>query len=416
MMTAEINQVVQSRYGKFAEAAGRAASSCCSKPAPSACCAAEQGLYSDSELSSVPELARNLSRGCGNPTGFANLQPGEAVVDFGCGGGIDVILAAHKVGEHGKVYGVDFTPQMIERAKEAAAQAGLHNRAIELRQASLENTTLPNACADVLISNCVINLCPDKDAVYREAFRILKPGGRLAISDILLTEPIDAELRARFQSVWAGCTGGAVPEDDYWGTLKNAGFAEVRIVARHLLSSPELDDMARCPGEEFTPAPASTDLDQVRGKVESVKFTALKPSLGFVDSQKTELASSRPETPGVIQKESKSGNALLAGGILAGIGASICCGIPLVLVTLGISGAWISTLTAFAPVRPVFIGLALLFLGLAVRRAFFAPKVCVVGASCPSPRAQRNQQTAFVLLSIVFVAIFAFPWYGPLFL
>ena len=276
MKSDEVDQVVQTRYGKFAETVGHAAASCCSKPAIKACCALEQGIYSGSELSSVPEIARNLSRGCGNPTGFANLQSGEVVVDLGCGGGIDVILAARKVGEGGKVYGVDFTQQMIERAKEAVAQASLPDRTVEFRQASLEDTTLPDACADVVISNCVINLCPDKNAVYREAFRILKRGGRLAISDILLTGPIDAELRERLQSVWAGCTGGAIPEGSYWDTVKNAGFAEVRIVARHLLSDPELDEMARGPGEEYTAAPAANDLDRVRGKVNSVKFTAIK--------------------------------------------------------------------------------------------------------------------------------------------
>jgi len=278
MKNAEIGQVVQTRYGKFAEAVGRASTSCYSEPPTSTCCSSGQAHYDESELALVPELARNLSRGCGNPTGFAKLQPGEVVVDFGCGGGTDVILAAHKVGEYGKVIGVDFTQQMIERAKDAVAQAGLHDGVIELRQASLDNTALASSCANVLISNCVINLCPDKDAVYLEAFRILKPGGRLAISDILLTEPIAADLRDRFQSTWAGCTGGAIPEDDYWRTLKNAGFAEVLVVSRHALVGAELDDMAGCPGEEYTPTPPRKDLDQVRGKVESIKFTAIKPS------------------------------------------------------------------------------------------------------------------------------------------
>lgn len=279
----EVRQVVQERYGKFAETASQAAAdSCCTKPAIQACCAHEQAIYSGSELSSVPELARNLSRGCGNPTGFANLQPGEAVVDLGCGGGIDMILAARKVGASGKVYGVDFTLQMIEQAKQAVAQAGLPDHSVEFRHASLENTTLPDASADVAMSNCVINLCPDKDAVYREAFRILKPGGRLAISDIMLTGPIDAELRERLQSVWAGCTGGAIPEADYWDTLKNAGFTGIRIVARHLLSDPELDGMACCPGKEYTPAPAEDDLNGIQGKVVSVKFTANTPSINQV--------------------------------------------------------------------------------------------------------------------------------------
>lgn len=273
----EVHQVVQERYGKFAESAGgHTEDSCCTKPAVKACCAHEQAIYSEPELSSVPELARNLSRGCGNPTGFANLQPGEAVVDLGCGGGIDMILAARKVGADGKVYGVDFTLPMIEQAKAAVAQAGLPGRSIEFRHASLENTTLPDACADVAISNCVINLCPDKNAVYREAFRILKPGGRLAISDIMLTGPIDAELRERLEAAWAGCTGGAIPEGEYWDTLKNAGFTGIKVVARHLLSDPELDGMACCPGKEYTPAPAADDLNQVQGKVVSVKFTAIK--------------------------------------------------------------------------------------------------------------------------------------------
>ncbi|MDE2309423.1 MAG: methyltransferase domain-containing protein [Betaproteobacteria bacterium] len=272
----EVHQVVQERYGKFAESAGHAEDACCTRPAVKACCAHEQAIYSEPELSSVPELARNLSRGCGNPTGFANLQPGEAVVDLGCGGGIDMILAARKVGAGGKVYGVDFTLPMIEQAKEAVAQAGLPGRSVEFRHASLENTTLPDACADVAISNCVINLCPDKNAVYREAFRILKPGGRLAISDIMLTGPIDAELRERLQLAWAGCTGGAIPEGEYWNTLKSAGFTEIEVVARHLLSDPELDGMASCPGKEYTPAPAADDLNQVQGKVVSVKFTAIK--------------------------------------------------------------------------------------------------------------------------------------------
>jgi len=272
----EVRQVVQERYGKFAESASHAEDSCCSKPAVKACCAHEQAIYSGSELSSVPEIARNLSRGCGNPTGFANLQPGEAVVDLGCGGGIDMILAARKVGAGGKVYGVDFTLPMIEQAKEAVAQAGLPDRSVEFRHASLETTTLPDDSADVAMSNCVINLCPDKNAVYREAFRILKPGGRLAISDIMLTGPIDTELRERLQSAWAGCTGGAIPEGECWNTLKNAGFTEINVVARHLLSDPELDGMACCPGVEYTPAPAADDLNQVYGKVESVKFTAIK--------------------------------------------------------------------------------------------------------------------------------------------
>ena len=171
------------------------------------------GVYVQTELDQVPEVALNLSRGCGNPTGFANLQSGEVVVDFGCGGGIDVILAAHKIGSEGRVVGIDFTDQMIERAKEAVAEAGLQDRDIKLQVADMAKSQLPDSFADVVISNCVINLCPDKNSVYEEAFRILNPGGRLAISDIVLTENIDADLQERFQSTWAGCLGWAVPEE-----------------------------------------------------------------------------------------------------------------------------------------------------------------------------------------------------------
>ncbi len=199
-------------------------------------------------------------------------------MDFGCGGGIDVILAAQTVGQQGKVVGIDFAPQMIERAKLAVAEAGLQDRDIELRVAELETSLLPSNFSDAVISNCVINLCSDKQAVYKEAFRILKPCGRLAISDIILTEVIDLQLRARFQSTWAGCLGGAIPEKDYWQVLKEAGFAELHIVSRHTLSPEELIAMASCPGDEFTPTPASEDLAVVQGKVSSIKFTASKPA------------------------------------------------------------------------------------------------------------------------------------------
>jgi SAM-dependent methyltransferase len=226
----------------------------------------------------VPEVALNLSRGCGNPTGFANLQPDEVVVDFGCGGGIDVILAAHKVGGRGRVVGIDFAPQMIERAKQAVAESDLQDIDIELHVADMGNSQLPNSFADVIISNCVINLCPDKDTIYEEAFRILKPAGRLAISDIVLTEDIDHQLRQQFQSTWAGCLGGATPEENYWQTIRKAGFTEIQIVARHTLTHAELEAMARCPGEEFTPAPTKEDLAVVQGNVVSIKFIAIKPA------------------------------------------------------------------------------------------------------------------------------------------
>lgn len=239
----------------------------------------DQGLYSQDELSLVPELALNLSRGCGNPPGFANLQLGEVVVDLGCGGGIDVILAAHKVGSQGRVIGIDFASQMIERAEQTLAEIGLQDRNIELSVSDMTRTQLPDSCADVVISNCVINLCPDKDAVYQEAFRILGPKGRLAISDIVLTEEINPKLCERFKSIWAGCLGGAIPEEEYWHVVQRAGFEEIQIIVRHTLTPEELEAMACCPGDEFTPSPTKEDVAAVQDKVTSVKFTAVKPSL-----------------------------------------------------------------------------------------------------------------------------------------
>jgi arsenite methyltransferase len=201
------------------------------------------------------------------------------VVDFGCGGGIDVILAAQKIGPQGKVVGIDFAPQMIEQAKRAIIDAGLQDYAIDLLVAELGDSPLPSNFSDAVISNCVINLCLDKDTVYKDAFRILKPGGQIAISDIFLTEDIENQLRSRFQKTWAGCLGGAVSEKDYWQVLKKAGFADIQIVSRHTLTPEELKAMASCPGGDFTPAPASEDLGMVQGKVASIKFTAYKPKL-----------------------------------------------------------------------------------------------------------------------------------------
>jgi arsenite methyltransferase len=263
-------QIVRSRYGAFAKTGGHREACCAAMSEPTAGYAVGH-LYSEADLALVPDLALDLSRGCGNPTGFADLRPGEVVVDFGCGGGIDVILAAHRVGPEGRVVGVDFTPQMIERAREAVAKAGLEDRTT-LRVEDMADTNVPDNWADVVISNCVINLAPDKDAVYREAHRLLRPGGRLAVSDVVLTEPIASEPQQRFSSTWAGCLGGAVPEADYLETVRRAGFSEIEVVARHVLASEELEAMARCPGPEF--APAVEDLADVEGKVESIKFTA----------------------------------------------------------------------------------------------------------------------------------------------
>jgi len=273
----DAEEVVKARYDAFAERGSAKGAVCCPGETPaSPSFAAEHGLYSHEELSLVPQTASNLSRGCGNPTGFADLRSGETVVDVGCGAGIDVVLAAHKVGPRGKAIGVDFAPHMIERAKQAAAETNATETA-EFVVSGLGRVELPDGLADVVISNCVINLCSDKEAAYREAFRILKPGGRLAISDIVYAGKINPEVRERFRSTYAGCVGGAIEEDRYFQIVRDTGFTETEIVARHPLLPKELEDMACCPGPEFTPVPAKKDVAAVEGKVVSVKFRARKP-------------------------------------------------------------------------------------------------------------------------------------------
>lgn len=269
----DIPQVVRRRYSAFATSGGQQ-ESCCATAQKSPNFAVDHGLYSEAELARVPDLSCNLARGCGNPTGFANLRPGEVVVDFGAGGGIDVILAAQQVGAEGKVVGVDFTPEMVERAREAVVKAGLGDRDVDVRVADMASTRLPDASVDVVISNCVINLAPDKEAVYREARRILRPGGRLAISDMVLSGPIPSDARERFRATWAGCLGGMIPEGEYLDLVRRAGFSDIQVVARHHLGGEELEAMSRCPGREFCPETPPDDLAMVEGKAESLKFTA----------------------------------------------------------------------------------------------------------------------------------------------
>ena len=188
----------------------------------------------------------------------------------------DVIFAARRIAPGGKVVGVDFAQPMIERATQAVAEAGLTDL-VEFVVGDFAESYLPDDFADAVISNCVINLCPDKDSVYREAFRILKPGGRLAISDVDYSQKPAHEVKSRFEATWAGCVGGAMEERAYFDLIRQAGFEKIRIVARHSFASAELEEMASCPSPEFTPRPEKEDLVAVQGTVMSIKFTATKP-------------------------------------------------------------------------------------------------------------------------------------------
>ena len=187
---------------------------------------AEAFGYSPEELSSIPADA-NMGLSCGNPTATASLRPGEVVVDLGCGGGLDVFLAARKVGPEGKAIGLDMTPEMIARAKKNATEGGYTN--VEFHLARIDAIPLADAAADCIISNCVINLASDKAGVFREMFRVLKPGGRVAVSDIALKKPLPAKL-AQDLMAYVGCVAGAIGIDDYRNGLLAAGFSQVHLV------------------------------------------------------------------------------------------------------------------------------------------------------------------------------------------
>jgi SAM-dependent methyltransferase len=230
MNTEEIKEMVRARYGGIA--AGD--SSCCA-PVPAASCCAPAGAdvgakasvmgYSAAELDAVPQGA-NLGLGCGNPQAIAALRPGEVMVDLGSGAGFDCLLAAQQVGPSGRVIGIDMTHEMLRKARDNAARVGAGN--VEFRLGEIEHLPIADATVDVIISNCVINLAPDKAQVFREAFRVLKPGGRLAISDVVNTRALPAELAAD-QALVCGCVAGAAPVAAIEDWLATAGFTDIRV-------------------------------------------------------------------------------------------------------------------------------------------------------------------------------------------
>jgi SAM-dependent methyltransferase len=214
----EIQDLVKDRYGALA---------CCGKETqPETRREAGAFGYSQDELASIPDAA-NLGVSCGNPTAMASLQPGEVIVDLGCGGGLDVFLAARKVGPAGKAIGIDMTEEMLVRARKNAEQAGLTN--VEFHLAKIEGLPLADDLVDCVISNCVLNLVPDKARAFAEIFRVLKPGGRLAVSDMALKRPLPEELVKDFYA-YIGCVAGAILIDDYRAGLKAAGFGNVEII------------------------------------------------------------------------------------------------------------------------------------------------------------------------------------------
>src|SRR6202046_585695 len=257
MSNTDIKEVVKEKYGQAALRVKAGGSSCCGASASSGCCdPITSNLYDEVQAGQIPEEAMLASLGCGNPTALAELCPGDVVLDLGSGGGIDVLLSARRVGPTGKAYGLDMTDEMLALANENKRKAGAEN--VEFLRGEIEHIPLPDNSVDVVISNCVINLSPDKAQVLREAFRVLKPGGRFAASDVVMRGEIRQEIRKNVL-LWVGCVAGALDEADYRGKLAAAGFQDIDIEptriyraedAREFLSAVGIDADAIAPEGE----------------------------------------------------------------------------------------------------------------------------------------------------------------------
>jgi SAM-dependent methyltransferase len=267
MATTEVRDAVREKYAEIARSVGKAG--CCG---PGSCGCGDpitSNLYSDAETSGLPPDAVAISLGCGNPTALIELLPGQTVLDLGSGGGIDVLLSARRVGPTGKVYGLDMTDEMLAVARENQRKAGASN--VEFLKGTIEAIPLPDRSVDVIISNCVINLSQDKDAVLREAFRVLKPGGRFAVSDVVMRGDVPSEIR-RSLELWVGCVAGALTEDEYAAKLTAAGFDSVELERWRVY---RVDDARAFLAE------SGIDVDrlaaQVDGKVASAFIRARRP-------------------------------------------------------------------------------------------------------------------------------------------
>jgi len=270
-----IKGIVKEKYGRIAGESG----SCC---APASCCGSGPSAdetsrrmgYSESDLQAVPEGA-NLGLGCGNPIALASLKPGETVLDLGSGAGFDSFLAAARVGPEGRVIGVDMTAEMLDRARENAKKGGYSN--VEFREGEIENLPLEDNAVDVIISNCVINLSPQKERVFSEAFRVLKPGGRAMVSDIVLLEELPEKVRTSIEA-YVGCVAGASLKHTYLQMIETAGFSDVQVLEESAFATDKMPDDPMLQSVVSEVKVYTEELLHLGRTVVSVKITATKPS------------------------------------------------------------------------------------------------------------------------------------------
>jgi arsenite methyltransferase len=278
-MGVDIKEAIKEKYGETARRVGAGegvpadcctSTGCCTGVAAASCDPITGNLYDEAQKSGLPEKAVQASLGCGNPTALAELKPGETVLDLGSGGGIDALLSANRVGPTGKVYGLDMTDDMLALARENQTKAEISN--VEFLKGEMENIPLPDNSVDVIISNCVINLSADKDRVLREALRVLKPGGRFAVSDVVVRGEVPAEVRKSME-LWVGCIAGALEEMDYVKKLAMAGFDGIDIEPTRVYN---IDDARRFLAGEGLDVDAIAPL--VEGRFMSAFVRAAKPT------------------------------------------------------------------------------------------------------------------------------------------
>jgi arsenite methyltransferase len=266
-----IKNEVRERYAREAlKVRDTKAPACCGSSATAGADLISSNLYQDAETAQIPAEALAASLGCGNPTALAELKPGETVLDLGSGGGIDVLLTARRVGPSGKAYGLDMTDEMLELARDNQRKAGVQN--VEFLKGEIENIPLPDNCVDVIISNCVINLSADKDRVLREAFRVLKPGGRFAVSDIVVRGEMPNEIQRRIE-LWAGCIAGALEDREYEAKLARAGFKEIEVEPTRVYKAADAKGLLAGFGADADRIAAAVD-----GKFASAFIRARKPA------------------------------------------------------------------------------------------------------------------------------------------